>query len=225
MSEFEHPNLSPWGYTYDAETLPDFINTTEFSNYTNGKFGTTDTRISANITSASASIRNYCGWHISPSLTCGMLYNVHDLRDAFVGPDLLIQLPATFVSAVTKIVLCAKWDTEEDDWKGEVITDPDRFDLDPSGLLKVYDVGFLDRKAKIFVKYEAGLPSTNIAVIKELTANKVTHAVTNAYGVTSEAAGGVSVTYNASWSGRSGSTALADDSREVLDAYRVKGVY
>lgn len=225
MSEFTHPNLSTWGYTYDAETLPDFITTTEFSNFTNGKFGTTDSRIAANITSASAAIRNYCGWHISPSLTCGMLYNVHDLRDAFVGPDLLIQLPATFVSAVTKIVLCAKWDTEEDDWKGEVITDPDRFDLDPSGLLRVYDVGFLDRKAKIFVKYEAGLPSTNIAVIKELTANKVTHAVTNAYGITSEAAGGVSVTYNSTWSGRSGSAALSDDTREVLDAYRVKGVY
>lgn len=224
MSEFQHPNLSPWGYTYDAETLPDFIDTTDFSNYTNGKFGTTDTRISANITSASAAIRNYCGWHISPSLTCGMLYNVHDLRDAFVGPDLLIQLPATFVSAVYKIVLGAKWDEDAEDWKGEIITDPDRFDIQ-GGLLKVYDVGCLDRRAKIFVKYQAGLPGTNIAVIKELTANKVTHAVTNAYGITSEAAGGVSVTYNSTWSGRSSSTALADDTREVLDAYKVKGVY
>ena len=224
MSEFEHPNLSPWGYTYDAETLPDFIDATDFSNYTNGKFGTTDTRITANITSASAAIRNYCGWHISPSLTCGMLYNVHDLRDAFVGPDLLIQLPATFVSAVYKIVLGAKWDEDAEDWKGEVITDPDRFDIQ-GGLLKVYDVGCLDRRAKIFVKYQAGLPGTNIAVIKELTANKVTHAVTNAYGITSEAAGGVSVTYNSAWSGRSSSTALADDTREVLDAYKVKGVY
>ena len=224
MSEFQHPNLSPWGYTYDAETLPDFIDTTDFSNYTNGKFGTTDTRISANITSASAAIRNYCGWHISPSLTCGMLYNVHDLRDAFVGPDLLIQLPATFVSAVHKIVLGAKWDEDAEDWKGEIITDPDRFDIQ-GGLLKVYDVGCLDRKSKIFVKYQAGLPGTNIAVIKELTANKVTHAVTNAYGITSEAAGGVSVTYNSAWSGRSSSTALADDTREVLDAYKVKGVY
>ena len=225
MSEFEHPNLSTWGYTYDAETLPDFITTTEFSNFTNGKFGTTDTRISSNITSASAAIRNYCGWHISPSLTCGMLYNVHDLRDAFVGPDLLIQLPATFVSGVTKIVLGAKWNTEADDWYGEIITDPDRFDVQQGGLLRVYDIGYLDRKAKVFVKYQAGLPDTNIAVIKELTANKVTHAVTNAYGVTSEAAGGVSVTYNSTWSGRSSSTTLADDSREVLNAYKVKGVY
>lgn len=225
MSEFTHPNLSPWGYTYDAETLPDFLTTQEFSNFTNGKFGTTDTRIASNITSVTAAIRNYCGWHISPSLTCGMLYNVHDLRDAFVGPDLLIQLPATFVSGVTKIVLGAKWNTEVDDWDGEIITDPDRFDVQQGGLLRVYDVGSLDRKAKIFVKYEAGLPSTNIAVIKELTANKVTHAVTNVYGVTSEAAGGVSVTYNSTWSGRSSSTTLADDSREVLNAYKVKGVF
>ena len=225
MSEFLHPNLSPWGYTYDAETLPNFLTAQEFSNYTNGKFGTTDTRIASNITSATAAIRNYCGWHISPSLTCGMLYNVHDLRDAFVGPDLLIQLPATFVSGVTKIVLGAKWNTEADDWDGEIITDPDRFDVQQGGLLRVYDVGYLDRKAKLFVKYQAGLPDTNIAVIKELTANKVTHAVTNAYGVTSEAAGGVSVTYNSTWSGRSSSTTLADDSREVLNAYKVKGVY
>ena len=224
MSEFLHPNLSPWGYTYDAETLPDFITTTDFSNYTNGKFGTTDTRISTNITSATEAIRNYCGWHISPSLTCGMLYNVHDLRDAFVGPDLLIQIPATYVTEVKKIVLGAKWDAEADDWKGEVITDPDRFDIQ-GGLLRVYDVGCLDRRAKIFVKYQAGLPNAGIAVIKELTANKVTHAVTNAYGITSEAAGGVSVTYNSAWSGRSSSTTLADDTREVLNAYKVKGVF
>lgn len=225
MSEFTHPTVSPWGYTYDAETLPNFITTIEFSNFTNGKFGTTDTRIAANITSASAAIRNYCGWHISPSLECGMLYNVRDLRDAFVGPDLLIQIPATFVTAVSKVVLNAKWNNDTNDWDGEVITDPDRFDFGTDGLLRVYDVGCLDRKAKIFIHYTAGLPNTSIDVIKELTANKVTHSVTNAYGVTSEAAGGVSVTYNASWSGRAGSTALADDSREVLETYKVKGVF
>lgn len=225
MSEFEHGNLTPWGYIIDAETLPDFITTTDFSNYTNGKFGTTDTRISANIKSASDAIRNYCGWHISPNLTCGMLYNVHDLRDAFIGPDLLIQLPATFVTGASKIVINAKWNEDEEDWNGEVITDPDRFDVTPNGLLRVYDVGFLDRKSKIFVKYQAGLDASGIAAIKELTANKVTHAVTNAYGITSEAAGGVSVTYNSTWSGRSSSTTLADDSREVLNSYKVKGVY
>lgn len=225
MAEFEHGTLSPWGYVYDAEALPDLITPVEFANFTNGKFGTADTRIPVNISSASASIRNFCGWHISPSLVCGMLYNVYDLRDAFSGRDLLIQLPATFVTGISKVVLNAVWDEDNATWQGEVIEDQSRFDNGMgSGLLKVYDVGPLDRRSKIFVKYTAGFPETAIPIIKELAANGVTHALTNTYGVNSEAAGGVSVSYNTSWTGK-GSTALANDTREALEPYRVKGVF
>lgn len=225
MSEFEHGKLSPWGYIYDAETLPDLINATDFSKFTNGKFGTTDTRIAANIPSASASIRNFCGWHISPSLDCGMLYNVKDLRDAFVGPDLLIQLPATYVTEVAKVVLNAKWNADADDWDGEIIEDADRFEFGMGdGLLKVYDVGPMDRRAKIFVKYTAGFADTMIPLIKEIACNSVARALTSSYGVTSETAGGVSISYSSTWSGR-GSGALTDDTRETLEAYKVKGVY
>lgn len=222
MSEFTNPNQTPWGYVIDSQTLPDFITVTEFSNFTNGKFGTTDTRITSNIPSATASIRNYCGWHISPSLTCGMVYRVYDLRDCYVGPDLLIQLPATYVSSVSKIILDAKLNPLTEEYEGETMTE---YDLTPSGLLRVYDVGFRDRKSQIFIKYVAGLPDTSIEVVKELTAHRVTHAVTSSYGVTSEAAGGVSVSYNAAWAGNTRSTALPDDNREVLEPYKVKGVF
>jgi len=58
-----------------------------------------------------------------------------------------------------------------------------------------------------------------------LTAHRVTHAVTSSYGVTSEAAGGVSITYNASWAGNTRATALPDDNKEVLLPYRVGGVF
>ena len=224
MSEFEHGQLSPWGYIFDAETLPNLITTTDFSNYTNGKFGTTDARISSNIASASEAIRNYCGWHISPSLYCGMVYNVWDLRDAFVGPDLLVQLPATYVTEIVKVVLDAKWNSDADDWDGEIIDDPDRFDLTGGGLLKVYDVGARDRRSKIFVGYVAGLPSTPEA-LKELTTSRVASALCNPYGVASETAGGVSVSYSAALTSRSNSTALPDDTRETLNMYKVKGVY
>lgn len=225
MSEFLHGTLSPWGYIYDAETLPDLMTTTEFSQYTNNKFGTTDTRIAANISSVSASLRNYCGWHVSPSLECGMLYNVYDLRDAFHGPDLLIQLPATFVTSVSKVVLNALFNEDAGEWEGEIITDQARIDSGMgSGLVKVYDVGYLDRRSKLFIRYTAGFPGTAIPDIKELAANGVTHALTNTYGVNSEAAGGVSVSYNASWAGK-GSTALANDARDTLAPYKVKGVF
>ena len=225
MSEFEHGQMSPWGYIYDAETLPDFLTATEFNNYTASKFAG-DTRVTSNIPSATASIRNFCGWHISPSLDCGMLYRVMDLRDAFSYGDLIIQLPATFVTDVAKVVLDAKWNEGAGDWDGEVIEDSDRFDFGMGdGLLRVYDVGQRDRKSRIFVKYTAGFPGTDIPDIKELTANMVTHAVTSPYGVSSEAAGGVSISYSPTWSNQAGSTALANDTREVLEAYKLKEVF
>lgn len=224
MSEFVNGKQSPWGYIYDSETLPNLINTTEFAQFTNGKYGTTDARILPNIASASAAIRNFCGWHIAPSLDCGMLYNVHDLRDAFVGPDLLIQLPATFVTKVIKVVIGAVWDEDAGDWKGEII-DAERIDAGMGdGLVRIYDVGHLDRKAKIFIKYTAGFTNDAIAAVKELAAASVVRALTNTHGVVSEAAGGVSVSYNATWSGK-GSTALVNDARDVLDVYKVRRVF
>ena len=221
MSEFDHPNVTPYGYTLDAETLPDFITTTEFDNYTANKFKN-DTRIAANIPSASEAIRNYCGWHISPNLVCGVNYRIWDLRDAFVGSDLLVQLPATYVTGITKIIVDAVLNSSTGEYEGEEWTD---YDLSTNGTLRIYDVGARDKKCRIFIKYTAGFPNDKIAAIKELTADRVTHAVANPYGVNSEAAGGVSISYSGTWAGNTSATALANDAREVLDAYKVGGVF
>ena len=203
--------VTPWGYSLNnVDKLPDFITAQEFNAFTNSKFGL-DARIAANIPSATAAIRNYCGWHISPKLECFAEYRIMDLRDAFVGPDVLVQLPATFVSDIKSVAI-----------DGENTSD---FDLDKCGLLRIYDVDFHDRRSKISIVYDAGLDDSQITVIKELTAHRVTHAVSSSYGVMSEAAGGVSITYNASWAGNTRSTALPDDNREVLEPYRVKGVF
>lgn len=223
MSEFLHPNPTPWGYIVDAQALPDLITAQEFTQYTNGKFGTTDQRIAPNITSASASIRNFCGWHIAPSLVCGMLYNVNDLRDAFIGRDLLIQLPAAFITSVSKIVLNARLNADTGDYEGDAI-DEDNYDASQSGLIRIFDAGILDRRSKIFIKYTAGYEGATVADVKEIAASGVVHALTNTYGVNSEAAGGVSVSYNAAWSGK-GSTALANDTRSTLDAYKARRVF
>lgn len=221
MSDFEHAQLSPWGYIIDAETIPDFITKAEFYNFTNGKFGS-DTRIAINIPSATEAIRNYCGWHVAPSLSCGIVFNVKDLRDAFVGRDLLVQLPATYITAIETIVVNAVPNAETNEYDGDVMTE---YDIGMgTGLLRIYDVGCLDRKSKIFVKYRAGY--NNVPnVLKEQTADRVVHAVANPYGVSSESAGGVSVSYSGTWAGSSNASALADNTREVLNPYKVKGVY
>ena len=221
MSEFNHATLSPWGYIIDSENLLAFISVDDFHLFTNGKFAG-DTRIVSTLPSASEAIRNFCGWHIAPSLTCGMVYNVLDLRDAFVGRDLLIQLPATYVTGIQKIVLNAVLNPSTGLYEGD---ETDDYEIGMGdGLLRIYDVGNLNRKSRIFIKYTAGFTDTPSA-IKELTADRVSHAVTNPYGVNSEAAGGVSVSYSGAWAGSANSSSLPSDSREILEAYRLKGVF
>lgn len=214
--------ITPWHYNIITNMpLPDFITPQDFAEFTNAKFGVNDNRITANIPAASEAIRKYCGWHVAPNLVCETVYNICDLRDAFVGNDLVVQLPATFVTGVEKILLDAK--LNEGVYEGETADD---FDLDTScGLLRIYDVGSRDRKSKIFIRYSAGYSLEQVHTIKELVSNLVTHALVNPYGVSSEAAGGVSVSYSAIWASAANSTTLTADSRELLDAYKVKGVY
>lgn len=209
-----------WGYTLtNVNEFTDFLTVEDFNKFTNSKFAG-DQRIAQNIPSATRSIQNYCGWHIYPNLECEIVYALTDLRDAFVGPDLLIQLPARFVTNIKSVIVDAV--KVGDEWQGEAVTD---FDLDESGLLRIFDIGYHDRRSRIRIVYDAGIDSTQMDVLKELVAHRVTHAVSSSYGITSEAAGGVSVTYNAAWAGNTRSTALPDDNKEILEAYKVKGVF
>lgn len=223
MSEFTNRHVTPWGYIADASALPDFITSQEFSNFTNNKFGN-DARIAPSIPSASESIRNYCGWHVAPSLACGVFCNVHELKASYSGADVLLQLPATFVSEIIRIVVGASYDAITGEYDGEEI-EPCNADIIGGGLIRIYDVGARCKRCKIFIKYRAGYELASVNTIKELTANRVTHAVANSYGVNSETAGGVSVSYSALWASGNGAGALSNDSREILDFYRVKGVY
>lgn len=206
--------MTSWGYTLtDVETLPDLLSADEFNNFTANKYNG-DVRISSEISAACAAIRNYCGWHISPSVSCNfsehLLYG--DGRVKYVGRDLLIQLPATFVSSIVSVKIDG---VERDD-----------FECDGgNGHLYVFDVGKLSRKTKVEVDYVAGITGADINAIKELIAHRVTHALAVPAGITSEAAGGVSVTYNANWANNVRATALPDDNKEVLAPYRVKGVF
>ena len=61
MSEFNNELLTSWGYMVDATAIGDLITPAEFVAFTGGKFSASDSRITANIPSASASIRNFCG--------------------------------------------------------------------------------------------------------------------------------------------------------------------
>lgn len=201
--------LTNWGYSVDGD-LADFITAAEFDAFTAGKFAG-DARIESDIKAASAAMRNYLGWHLYPELPCELSTTFFDRRVSEGRGGILIQLPAKFVTGITEILI------DEVQYND--------FVLESNGLLKVYRVQYHQEYTPIIVRYSAGLSDELMDAIKELTAHRVTHALSSSYGVTSEAAGGVSITYNASWAGNTMSTSLPDDNKEVLAPYRVGGVF
>ena len=202
-----------WGYEVkDMDTLPEMMETIEYDRFTADKYAG-DARTAGNIMAAEAAIRNYCGWHIYPSLPCVLSTTFFDRRVTLTSGIIMIQLPAAYVTSVTSVTIGGvQYDT---------------FVLDTNGLLRVFDVCVTGLKAysPIVIEYTAGLPEELMAGIKELIAHRVTHAMASTAGVQSETAGGVSVTYNATWTNNSRATALADDNKEVLAPYKVRGVF
>lgn len=205
--------LTTWGYTLtETNKLEDMLTVMEFNEFTGNKY-MSDQRVEPNIGAASQAIRNYCGWHVYPSEACRMTTTFFDRRVTFIGNDLLIQLPAKYITAVSRIEINGAESTA--------------YVVEPNGLLKVYDVDDtrLREYSPIVVEYTAGLPDELMGSIKELVSHRITHALASSNGIQSETAGGVSITYSANWTNSARSTALADDNKEVLEPYRLQGVF
>lgn len=202
--------LTTWGYSLTAvNALPDLLTYSEYQTMTGRNDD--ESRVMEEIAAASAAIRNYVGWHLGTSLACELNTTMLDRRIVRVGGDVLIQLPARYVSEISSV----KIDNAE----------CDTYVLDPSGLLRVIGVFPSTRYSSVVVDYTAGLPDSLMAPIKELVASRVTHAIAVPAGITSEASGGVSVTYNAAWINNSRATALIGDNKELLIPYKVLGVF
>lgn len=206
--------LTNWGYAVtNVDALPEILEIIEYDRFTADKYAG-DTRTAGNIMAAESAIRNYCGWHIFPELDCRLDTTFFDRRVTIAGRYIMIQLPATYVTAVKSIQIAG------------VVYD-ETFVLDNNGILRIYDVNMcaIREYSKIVVEYTAGIPEELAAGLKELIAHRVTHAMASTAGVQSETAGGVSVTYNATWTNNSRATALADDNKEVLAPYKIRGVF
>lgn len=206
--------LTNWGYAVtNVDALPEMLEGIEYDQFTADKYAG-DKRTHSNIMAAESAIRNYCGWHIFPELDCRLDTTFFDRRVTIAGRYIMIQLPATYVTAVKSIQIAG------------VVYD-ETFVLDNNGILRIYDVNMcaIREYSKIVVEYTAGIPEELAAGLKELIAHRVTHALASTAGVQSETAGGVSVTYNATWTNNSRATALADDNKEVLAPYKIGGVF
>lgn len=206
--------LTTWGYMItDQDSLENMLDVDEFATFTGNKYRGKDEQIEAEIKAACAAIRNYVGWHMYPSATCKMSTTFYDRRVTVVGRDIMVQLPARFVTEVKTVTI-----------NGVNVLN---FVIDPIGILHIYDVIVCmpQRYHTIEITYVAGLTENMLDPIKELIAHRVTHSLAVPAGITQESSGGVSVTYNANWINSARATALPDDNKEVLAPYRLRGVF
>lgn len=94
-----------------------------------------------------------------------------DKRIILSGHDMIIQLPARYVTEVTEVII-----------DGNV---HEHYHIDTNGILRVFGVPFVARYASVIVRYVAGLPEEMMHPIKELIAHRVTHAMAVPAGITS----------------------------------------
>lgn len=205
--------LTNWGYTLTGvDTLPDILTEDEFNIMTAEKFAG-DVRIASELKASQSAIRNYVGWHLSGNLACECRMIPLDKRLTIRGTDILIQLPARYVTEVSKATVGG--------------SEVSSLYCDPSGILRLFDAvgGLQSRSTQIVIDYKAGIDDAMADPVKDIIMHRVTHALANSYGIQSESTGGISVTYSANWINSARATALADDNKEVLEPYRLRGVF
>lgn len=203
-----------WGYTLlDVDAMPDILTQEEFNSMTANKYAL-DSRVPSTIKSVTASIRNYCGWHIATSQSCELVLNAQDLQITRRYSDLLIQLPYRFVSAIDRIIVNAH--KENGEWVGDEV---EEFSYTYNGHVTAFDAHIDSRKSTIVVIATVGLTDTE--ALKGLIVNKVSHVLNGTNGINSESAGGVSISYNTSYVNGAKANSFMTDDKELLNAYKV----
>jgi hypothetical protein len=195
--------LTSWGYTIEnTDTLPDLMTVAEFDSLTGNKFAG-DARVPQLLASAQIAVRNFCGWHLYPSLPCKF--------DAdSINVSRCIQLPSRFVSGVGSLTL-----------NGETVLD---YHVKTNGLVFL-DGSVLGRSWNdVVVKFTSGLGDSQIGALKEILAGRIANALTNSYGVQSESAGGVSITYSLNWASNASASSITDPLIAALAPYKVQEV-
>lgn len=183
-----------WGYEVDETTIPSLISVAEFNAMTGNRWQG-DLSVEPVLAAVSQAIRNYCGWHLSPSLKCVAKCSA---TGHYIG------LPALHVSSITEV---------SDD--GNVITD---YEWKTNGSLR--SKCFTQKWQGVQVKYTAGLDDT---LLKTIVTQVASNNLASPAGVREERAGQVSISYNQS-GGIAGGVTLLDRDLLMLEPYRLPAV-
>lgn len=187
---------TPWGY--DVDSLGPIIDEGEFHERTGNAYSN-NPRAGAALLAASQAIRNFCGWHVCPSLTCTANPE---------GGGAVMRLPAGYVSEIMSI-------TED----GTELASTD-YEWRRDGLVKrACRRKWTERWSGIEAVYKAGYEPDAVPDLSEAVCAIAAGVLNVAAGVASESADGVSISYSQSAS--SIAAGLTYQQKEALGAYKV----
>ena len=186
---------TPWDYEITNTSLPPIIDATEFDAITGGVMSSTTEQKTKKLEGVSSAIRDYCGWHVSPSRTCVFTGN---------GEGRLLVLPAMAVTAVEYVRI----DGEDAE-----------FEWMSNGLVRLKSGRFPDSWRSVECRYTAGYDSAS--VLGEIVAQIASNALAAAPGIVEEHAGSVGATYNKTGDGITGGVSLLQRDMALLNPYKL----
>ena len=190
-----------WGY--DTDQIEPLLSIDDFYDMTGGAYSGNNDSVAAALAAASAAIRNYCGWHICPSLEC----TAHP-----VGGGKILRLPAGYVSDIGSV-------TED----GTELTEG-QYEWRSDGLLRrTCFRNWSGRWDAIRVNYTAGYDIAAVPDLAEAVRAITASVLAVSAGVMSESADGVSISYSANAS--SIAAALTPQYKHALEIYKVVNSY
>ena len=197
--------ITPYGYDIvlddDETTLPDLITPADIAIASGGRIAATDPRLPSVCSAVSGAIRDFCGWHVAPTLLCS--YRTE------VGTR-VIMLPAKLVTEIESVEVGDTTLTQDDiEWKR-------------SGAIRL---GRCPEKrgrwGAYHVTYRAGL-NTSASPLAQVAAQVALNNLAATPGVRSESVGQVSLSYNMLSEGVSGGVQLLNRDKSLLRSYKLQ---
>lgn len=174
--------FTPWGYSVSA--LPALMDEAQFHAYTGNRYADTPAaQLSAAINAATAAVRNVCGWHVAPSIECEAVLTA---GDELTGERTrVLALPASYVSGIYSIT------------EGGAELGAGEFAALKNGLIRrTCFKAWSNAWGAIAVDYQAGYDLDAVPDFVGAVVHVIEAALSVPTGVSSETAGGVSISYS-----------------------------